>query len=262
MPESALDHVVSSFAAEGYHNHRASRHSDILSKALLEALRARCEPLARDIQTGAVKAWFNKGSAGEGGRTRDLLLGTPDKDGRRPAPEGLRLCFEHKTVVTAHRNAGNRTKELLEALSELHLASPSALKVATLLVGTAPRYLNVPDKVKPMYYRTGRSDYFESQIRPRFSSGDAALWTDFPWAISENRPNGPSQTLKKFRALPVREVSQANELGFDGLLAVPVHVDNVGAPRIDRDNSLGIDIDSDYDRILDLVAATYEARWA
>ena len=49
--------------------------------------------------------------------------------------------------------------------------------------------------------------------------------------------------------------------GFDCLLVVPVYIDNVNPPRVDRENTLGLDVDEEYARFLDAIRRGYLARW-
>ncbi len=50
-------------------------------------------------------------------------------------------------------------------------------------------------------------------------------------------------------------------VGYDYVLLVPMHIDNVGPPYIPRPNSLGIDIDKDYQIMLTQLCKAYSARW-
>ena len=42
---------------------------------------------------------------------------------------------------------------------------------------------------------------------------------------------------------------------------IPVHIDNVNPPRVDRDNGLGLDVDEEYAMLLETVRRGYIARW-
>jgi len=107
-------------------------------------------------------------------------------------------------VVTAHRNKTERFKDLQQVLAAVHRVREEAVLVATVLVGTAERVLNVPDRAKPFFLGTAAD--FDTKVVPRLSSGDASLWSEFPTAISKNRPNDPRLTVERFRSLPVRQL--------------------------------------------------------
>lgn len=91
--------------------------------------------------------------------------------------------------------------------------------------------------------------------------GDRSLWDEFSDAVSKNRPNDPKQTLDKFRSLPRRPPAHTHVSGYDYLLLVPMFVDNVDRPRLERENQLGIDVDREYEELLEVVCKAYTARW-
>ena len=41
----------------------------------------------------------------------------------------------------------------------------------------------------------------------------------------------------------------------------PVYVNNVDPPHVDRQNELGIDVDSEYALMLEAICRAYKARW-
>jgi len=45
------------------------------------------------------------------------------------------------------------------------------------------------------------------------------------------------------------------------VILVPVFIDNVNPPRVERTNEFGINIDADYQRMLETICRAYEARW-
>ena len=102
---------------------------------------------------------------------------------------------------------------------------------------------------------------FESQVLPRLSSGDESLWKEFPFAVSQNRPSDPAKTVEKFRELPTRPPARTDLVAYDYVLLVPVYIDNVNPPRIARDNNLGIDVDAEYEAMLEQICRAYRARW-
>jgi hypothetical protein len=50
-------------------------------------------------------------------------------------------------------------------------------------------------------------------------------------------------------------------LGYDFVLIVPVYIDNVNQPYVARKNPFGIDVDREYDAMLDKTCRAYVARW-
>lgn len=189
----------------------------------------------------------------------DLLVGEPSQGTKKPDLAKVRICVENKTVLTAHRNRDARFDDLNQVLQSIHKARAEAVMAAIVLVGTAAKTLNVPDRVKPIA-RT-RKLAFENEVLPRLSTGDQSLWDEFSDAVSMNRPNDPKQTIEKFRALPRRQPAHTHVSGYDYLLLIPMFVDNVNRPRVDRENELSIDVDNEYTALLDVVCKAYTARW-
>jgi hypothetical protein len=177
----------------------------------------------------------------------------------RPDYERARICAENKSVVTAHRNADARFSDLDEELQAIHRVKPEAVLVATVMVGMAERYLNIPDGVKKTY--RGREEAFEKTVVPRLSSGDQSLWDEFPTAVSENRPDDARRTIEKFRQIRTRAPARTDVLGYDSVLIVPVYIDNVNPPYVARKNPFGIDVDRDYESMLGQICKAYTARW-
>ena len=68
--------------------------------------------------------------------------------------------------------------------------------------------------------------------------------------------------MRYFREkLPVRDPRYTHEDGFDFLILVPMAINNVDPPYLDRENDLGIDIDAEYSRFIATAAEAYEARF-
>ena len=170
---------------------------------------------------------------------------------------GYVLCIENKSVVTAHRNRTNRYDDLSDVVGVLHQKKPDAILIATVLIGLAENVLNVPDRVKPFV----SPEDFRERVLPRLSTGDEKLWDEFPQAVSRNRPLDPLRTAEKFHKLPTRSPGRTDLVAYDYVLLVPMFIDNVRPPRVARDNSLGIDIDSEYQAMLDRICKAYTARW-
>jgi hypothetical protein len=122
-----------------------------------------------------------------------------------------------------------------------------------------PAVLNVPDQVKRIYRK--RPDEFEKVVLPRLSSGDGTLWEEFDWAVSNNSAADPQKTIERMRTLPTRSAGHTHVEGYDAVLLVPVEIDNVNPPALPRPNTLGIDIDAEYARMLEKMCSAYTARW-
>jgi hypothetical protein len=253
-----FDKAIEAIKKAGYHNHRLEAHSDIVSDALLSDLMAVCPALEADIDGGKVKSWKNVSSPGDRARKVDLFVGEPSADGS-PDISRVRIAVESKSVITAHRNRTNRFDDLSKVLAAINSVRPEALLVATVLVGLADRVLNIPDKVHG-YFRD-REDEFDEKVRPRLSTGDETLWSEFNWGISKNTRKDPQLTCELLSKIPTRDAAHTHVKGYDFVLLVPVNIDNVNPPSIPRANSLGIDIDAEYDRMLHQMCAAYTARW-
>lgn len=254
-----FDEVVSEIVRKGYHNQRLQEHSDIVSRAVWRNLLEGCEALRNDFQQQIVQFWLNVPAPGARGRKIDLLVGEVAPGTKRPDITKVRICVENKTVLTAHRNRDARFDDLNQVLQSIHSARAEAVMVAIVLVGTALKTLNVPDRVKPI--SKGKRISFENDVLPRLSTGDLSLWDEFSDAISQNRPNDPKQTIEKFRGLPRRQPAHTHVSGYDYLLLVPMFVDNVDRPRVERDKRLGVDVDREYEEMLKVVCKAYTARW-
>ena len=106
-----------------------------------------------------------------------------------------------------------------------------------------------------------REEAFEATVLPRLSSGDESLWSEFDFAVSRNRPNDPARSADLFRTLPTRGSAQTHLQGYDFVLLVPVHIDNVHPPSIPQGTSLGIDVQAEYRKLIERMCAAYTARW-
>jgi hypothetical protein len=253
-----FDKVIKDIKKRGYHNHRLEDHSNIVSLGILKDLLKTCPPFREDFESGVINRWFNVHTPGARQRKIDLLIGQQLPDGR-PDLNRMRICLENKSVITAHRNRDARFDDLNESLQVLYRVQPETVLVATVLIGTCDKVLNVPDKIKQLYRK--KKEDFDKHIVPRLSSGDQMLWKEFDWAVSENRLKDPEQTVDKFRQLQIREPSHTHKIGYDFLLLVPVAIDNVNPPKLARRNTLGINIDKGYHSMLEHICKTYNARW-
>jgi hypothetical protein len=253
-----FDKAVETISSARYHNHRLETHSDTVGTGLFADLVRLCEPLRNDVERGIVKVWKNVSAPGDRRRKVDLFVGEPGPDGH-PDIQNVRIALENKSVITAHRNRTNRFDDLQKVLAAIHAARPEALLLATVLIGLAERVLNIPDQVHKLY--RNREKEFQKKILPRLSSGDMALWKQFGWAVSKNRPTDATKTVDLFRTLPTRKPGHTHVEGYDYVLLVPVLIDNVNPPSLPRPNPLGIDVDSEYQQMLTQVCAAYRARW-
>ena len=252
-----FDDVIDGIKARGFHNHRLEDHSGAMSRGILRDLRAMCEPFERDFTAGRIREWPDFPLPAGRARKLDLVVAEPDSETGGPDLARLRLCVENKSVVTAHRNRTNRYDDLSDLVGVLHRYKPDAILVATVLVGLAENVLNVPDRLKPFL----SPEEFKERVLPRLSSGDVGLWDEFPYAISRNRAGDPQRTVDKFRELPTRPPARTDLAAYDYVLLVPVLIDNVQAPRVASDNALGIDIDEEYQSMIDRICKAYTARW-
>lgn len=253
-----FDDFIGYIQQQRYHKHRGQEHSDIVSRGIFSDLLAMCETIREDYENGVVKEWYNIKTPGARGRKIDFLLGEPQGDGA-PDLNKLRICIENKSVMTAHRNASARYDDLNESLQVLWSEKPEAVLVATVMIGTCEKFLNVPDTLKKFY--GNRMNEFNNKILPRLSSGDQELFVEFEWAISTNRPTHPLKTRDKFRQLETRKTSHTHKEGYDYILLVPVLLDNVNPPELARVNDLGINIDEEYNAMIEHICKTYTARW-
>ncbi len=142
MP-TPFDELIENIKNVGYHNHRKQIHSDIISRGILRGLKNLCEPFKKDLESGKVKYWFNVPAPGDRGRKIDLLIGEPLKESEEPDLSKIRIVVENKSVITAHRNRSARFDDLKKLLDSIYSVRKEAIIVATVLIGVAPRYLNV-----------------------------------------------------------------------------------------------------------------------
>ncbi len=255
--KNACDDVVDAIKARGFHNHRLENHSGAMSRGILRDLRAICDPFERDFSSGRIREWLDFPSPAGRARKLDLVVTEPNPATGTPDLTRLRLCVENKSVITAHRNRTNRYDDLSDLVGVLHRNRPEAILVATVLIGLAEHVLNVPDRVKPFL----APETFTDKVLPRLSGGDVSLWSEFPQAISRNRRMDPMLTITKFRELPVRPPARTDLVAYDYVLLVPVLIDNVSPPQVARENTLGIDVDAEYQTMLDRICKAYTARW-
>ena len=254
-----FDEFIEDIKKRRYHNHRLELHSDVVSRGILKDLTDSCDIFREDLDSRKIRFWMNVNAPGDRGRKIDLFIGEPAANGSDPDLEKVRVVIENKSVITAHRNRTNRFDDLKKALESIHGVKKEAIIVATILVGLADRFLNIPDQVRKKYKYQVRK--FERTILPRLSSGDQSLWKEFNWAISVNRMDDPRTTVEHFQKLPRRNPAYTHEAGYDYVLIVPVYIDNVNPPELPRPNSLNIDVDREYEAMLEVICKAYTARW-
>lgn len=253
--KTPFDEVIDHIIQQKYHNQRQDDHSNIVSSGIFNDLCERCDVLKSDIDSGEVRSWQNVPAPGARGRKIDLLIGPPNEVGK-PDLSKIRIGVENKSVITAHRNRDARFDDLNETLQVIHRVNPEAVLVATAIVGITDKCLNVADRVKPFH----KAD-FESCIRPRLSRGDGMLWKEFEVAVSKNKEGDPEKTVAKFRALPTRLPGHTHIVGYDYVLVIPVFIDNVNEPYVARLNDLKIDVDREYDIMINQICKAYRSRW-
>jgi hypothetical protein len=253
-----FDDATDDIVARKYHNQRQQFHSDIVSKGILRDLLRECELIGSDMQLGKIRHWFNVAAPGGRSRRIDFMIGEPTAAGK-PDLTKARICIEHKSVITAHRNKDARYDDLSELVQVLQGVRPKTIVIGTVLVGVAERFLNVADRITPFY--ENRLGEFEERVLPRLSSGDQSLWNEFSAAISKNKKNEAATTVEKFLRLPTRPLGDTNRIGFDFLLIVPMFVNNVDPPNVARINNLSIDVDRSYCEMLQRICSGYRRNW-
>lgn len=184
-----------------------------------------------------------------------------------------RIIIEHKSVITAHRNRGNRSKELVAVRDVIVEAYPNAVLVANVLIGTARKYLNyeVIDRAKKAL------DVLCGNLVGGYDLGDLIkhIGTNHPdlhaflsneavagLLLSENTKQDSEKTLKHLKAkLPLR--SDITGKHYDVLMIQFCHIDNIGPPRLvdppffaeEKYNALR------YENALDRMIELYEERF-
>lgn len=262
-----FDGILNNIVRRGYHNHRLDEHSNLMTDQIIGDLARRCKAFARDQASPAFKGWYNVKAADN--RTTDYIFGPVHPDSPRdllgkssrakPVLTDVRLLIEHKSVVTAHRNRSARFQDIEREMRAIYSHSPKTIIVATVIIGTCLRVLNVPDCVKcdPRYSEAE----FEARIVHRLSTGDQSLWDDFRHCVSGNKHHEPLTTVRLFQSLPTREPENANPgmPTMDVVLLIPMAIDNVNPPGLSKID--GIDAILAYDAMLDHICRAYSSRW-
>ena len=164
-----FDEIIRLVIERRYHNHRTSEHSDVLCKAIWSDLLSECDEIRKDYASGNIGWWLNQPAPDLQRRKADLLVCEISDSSEGPDLSRVRICLENKSVITAHRNKGERFRDLDNFRSEVQQRRREAIVLGTVLVGTARRYLNVADQVKKVY--RGRPEQFEEEVLPRLSTG-------------------------------------------------------------------------------------------
>jgi len=249
-----------------------------------------CPALRADLEAGRVGFWKNKKIKWGRGRDTDLIIAEPlhpeskepqpvsgyDWHGvatirdSKPDPNRVRIVVEHKSVITAHRNRDARYDDLNNLVQDVvRDVGPGVVIGATIMVGVAENYLNIPDKVLPRFIkrsangkrRTLDEKRFTLEVLSRVKDHDVTLLKDYEYAVSFNKRGDVKATFDKFNRLPRRPQYDRTRLGYDTLLLCPVFYDNVHAARVDRSNAFGIDVDKEYEEFLKRICRDYEALW-
>ena len=251
------DRVIERILQDRYHDHRSARHSDIICNHFILDLLQQCPALADDIENSRVQYRLNVEVSGLTHKV-DLMIYEVDDSDSVPTLDRARLCMENKSVITAHgKNRKNRQSDLSDFANLLQAKKPEAIVLGHVLVGTGIQYVNIPDAVKRKCQILGID--FERDVLPRLSSGDPKLWTEF--GAKPNSEDAAFKTIEMMRSLPVKAKGFTHELGFDYLLIEPVFVDNINPPRVERENVFGINIDSQYPKMLRRTCRAYTSRW-
>jgi hypothetical protein len=82
--------------------------------------------------------------------------------------------------------------------------------------------------------------------------------------VSINRSGDSARTVEKFRKLPTRSPAHTHVIGYDYVLLVPAFIDNVNppyVPKLDDPLSLGIDVQLEYNAMVETICKAYTARW-
>lgn len=299
MRKTPFDKHAARAEAEGYHNHRVNTHSDLISEGIMEDLYAACPALRIDLDMGTVGFWANRRNPWGRKRNTDLIVAKPlaaparriDRTpseaprwalgvkgaaalGLAPDPSQVRIVGEHKSIVTAHRNRSARHDDLDHLYQDANAKSPGTIVCATIMIGTAPWYLNVADGVKGFYdvwdrdangirrRKIFREADFDREVMPRLRRHDETLMDDYISAVSENTERDVEASFELFRdEIPVRPRGDRTKPGFDAFLVVPVHYDNIHPPHVSRDSAIarrfGIDVDAQYGEFIDRLAEAY-----
>jgi len=253
-----FDHFIEKIEEARYHNHRGESHSDIVCDELWADLLKRCPSFASDAKSGLIKPWFNVDVDGLNHAVDMMVCSTDGPDA--PDLARARLCMENKSVITAHsKNRKNRHGNLNDFWQVVQAKKPEVVIVGSVLIGTADRVLNVPDRVKRGCRLLGID--FDTDVLPRLSTGDQTLWDVIPESASKNAANAAEKTYQKMSSLPVKPHGRTHEQGFDALFLAPVFVNNVDPPYVDRKNGFGLDVDWSYDHGVERICKAYTARW-
>ena len=182
---TAFDDVIDEIKKRGFHNHRLEDHSIVMSRGIC----ATCAPCANRSHM------ISQRTASAAGSTPHRPL-----DGRASwtssslSPPGISQTSHAYAYVSRisplllHTvTAPTATTTSSDLVGALHRKKPDAVLVATVLVGLAENVLNVPDRVKPFLL----PNEFKTRVLPRLSSGDAALWGEFPQAMQPQPPGRP-----------------------------------------------------------------------
>ena len=146
-----FDNVIRRIIERGYHNHRTAEHSDIVCTGIWNDLLTRCEDIRDDYDRGRIGHWLNQPAPDLQRRRADLLVCETNELTDTPDLSRVRICLENKSVLTAHRNRGERFRDLDNFRSEVQQRRREAIVLGTVMIGTARRYLNVADQVGRLY---------------------------------------------------------------------------------------------------------------
>ncbi|RLI55509.1 MAG: hypothetical protein DRO93_11910 [Candidatus Thorarchaeota archaeon] len=194
--------------------------------------------LALGLSDAPIKreATKNDVSAEIDGRTLTVYDMTPDR---------FTLFMENKSLVTAHRNIRNRTRILREYEEIMRLKEERAIRVGTMLLGTAIMYLNV-DRVKwaqealeALCARLKPLSVSLNNLYDLMGTGNPAIHNLLKnqdvakLFCSYNREGEPERSLKIFvDEVPLK--SDQSNVGYDFLIVQFIHVDNIDPAKLDE----------------------------
>ncbi len=286
---SAFDDLVDHIIKHKIYNPRPQVISRVLSRGIIKDLIKYSKHFREHIKEGIAVFRTDLRLTKDGkSHTIDLALGLRKKSEsrtkRKPLsieidgeslivyneePLEFTLFLENKSIITAHRNKRNRTRDLESLASFLPKFGEDPIKAATMIIGTAERYLNV-DRLKwaedalDLLCKERNSDISIEGIRESMGQSDQTLielLKDEKIAelfCSKNKTEDPQKTMETvISEVPLKPDSQE---GFDAIAIQFLSLDNIHTPTL-----VTPDYFSDekyrryhYNEVIDLLAKEYD----
>lgn len=261
----------------GFHHPRtATEHSDKLSTYLLEDLLNSSKKLQEYAKQKKICFDFNVDVKSQiSSHIIDLVIGEYEPDSpikkihfisgieflqARPISNKYQILIEHKSVITAHRNNKNRLRDLKEFASHVYLFDKKSVIAATMMIGTALEYFSVESLIR---YLKSENRFEElGKWKTKLCKGDPSLKNTFQGTIviTKNKPYEAQKTYDLYKSeIPLRE--NIDEIGFDALFCLFVHIDNINPCRIDKEKNTGKDSINNYREFLNRIICSYEQRY-